>query len=63
VRLQDAPIDDIRADVVRIFDELAPCDVVFADIQASTPDDRVNAVLALCRVVEESGSRLPHERR
>lgn len=53
VRLQDAALEDIRTDVTRIYDELAPCDVVFADIQASTPDDRVNAVLEICRQIQE----------
>jgi hypothetical protein len=57
VTLYDAPLADIRADVLRIHDDLAPCDVVFADIQTGTPDERVNAVLALCREIETSARR------
>jgi hypothetical protein len=29
--------------------ELAPCDVVMADIQWTTPDQRVNEFLEICR--------------
>jgi len=32
----------------RVYRELAPCDVVMADIQASTPDKRVNELLEIC---------------
>ena len=51
VRLQEAPLDEIRDDVRRIFRDLSPCDVVLADIQAGTPDARVNEVLAICRAL------------
>ena len=50
--LQDAPLETIRRDMERIFHELAPCDIVMADIQASTPDKRVNEVLEICRNLE-----------
>jgi hypothetical protein len=36
----------------KIFHELAPCDMVMADIQTSTPDKRVNEVLEICRHLE-----------
>lgn len=52
VRLMEASADEVRQDMVRILDELSPCDVVMADIQADTPDERVNNLLAICRVVE-----------
>ncbi|MDR7418232.1 MAG: uroporphyrinogen decarboxylase family protein [Armatimonadota bacterium] len=55
VTLHDAALEEIRTDLRRIDDELAPCDVVFADIQADTPDDRVRAALAMCLEVERSG--------
>jgi len=48
VKLQDATLDEIAADMARIYEELAPCDVVMADIQATTPDERVNDLLAIC---------------
>lgn len=43
------PLDAIEDDLDRIAREYAPCDVVFADIEAGTPDDRVLAVMDLCR--------------
>ena len=51
VKLHEAPIEEIRADMERIYRELAPCDVVMADIQAQTPDLRVHDLLAVCRAV------------
>ncbi len=52
VKLQDATIDEIRKDMQKIYHELAPCDVIMADIQASTPDKRVNELLEICRTLE-----------
>ncbi len=54
VKLQDASSAEIRADMQKICDELAPCDVVMADIQATTPDARVNELLDMCRSLENS---------
>lgn len=48
VRLQEAPPEAIRQDLERVYDELAPCDLVMADVRVSTPDSRVNEVLDLC---------------
>ena len=53
VKFHDTPIEEIRADMRRIYDELAPCDVVTADIQAETPDTRVIALLGICRELED----------
>ena len=52
VTLHDAPLEDIRKDMERIYRELAPCDVVMADIQAKTSDRRVNELLEICRELE-----------
>jgi hypothetical protein len=52
VALQDAAPAVLRADMERIYRELAPCDLVMADIQASTPDERVHELLAVCRRLE-----------
>jgi hypothetical protein len=49
VKFHDAPIAEIRADMRRIYEELAPCDVVMADIQVQTPDERVIALWEMCR--------------
>ena len=53
VKLQDAPIEEIQKDMERIYEKLSPCDVVMADIQATTPDSRVNELLRICRDLEE----------
>jgi len=42
-------LDEIRADLSRIRRELGPCDVVMADIDHETPDERV---LAFARIAE-----------
>ena len=52
VKFHDAPIEEIRADMRRIYDELAPCDVVMADIQAQTPNTRIIQLLEICRALE-----------
>jgi hypothetical protein len=57
VKLQEAPLGEIEADMARIWRELAPCDVVMADIQATTPDARVKALLRICQDLEAEVSR------
>ena len=52
VKLQDTSIDEIENDMRRIHAELGPCDIVMADIQATTPDSRVNELLEICRKLE-----------
>jgi hypothetical protein len=52
VTLQDAPLNVIEEDMRRVYAELAPCDIVMADVQADTPDERVNAILKICRILE-----------
>ena len=54
VKLQGASIAEIREDMQKIHDELAPCDIVMADIQATTTDSRVNALLDICHALENS---------
>lgn len=53
-RLQDASPEEIKQDMTRILHDLAPCDIVMADVQASTPDNRVNELLAICRGLEST---------
>ena len=48
VKLQEATLAEIRRDMEKIFTELGPCDLVMADIQASTSDDRVRSLLRMC---------------
>ncbi len=39
--LANNPPDEIRTDLERIAKEYGPCDIVLADIESGTPDDRV----------------------
>lgn len=39
---------EIRKDLERIAYEYGPCDIVFADIESDTPDERVIQVIELC---------------
>ena len=59
VRLQDASLAEIEADMQCIWQDLAPCDVVMADIHPTTPDSRVHELLAICRDLEEGATRGP----
>jgi hypothetical protein len=40
-KLVDASLKEIQEDMAKVCHKLAPCDVVMADMQASTPDTRV----------------------
>jgi hypothetical protein len=48
VKLQEGSPEEIRRDMEKIYNDLGPCDLVMADIQASTPDERVQALLDMC---------------
>ncbi|MEA3453371.1 MAG: uroporphyrinogen decarboxylase family protein [Candidatus Caldatribacteriota bacterium] len=52
VRLQEASLNEIKKDMEKIYNELSPCDIVMADIQATTSDERVNELLQICRDLE-----------
>lgn len=52
--LANKPIDVIRADLERVRRELAPCDVVMADIDTEVPDERL---LAFARIARELSGR------
>jgi len=45
VALEQKTMDEIKADIQKIADELAPCDIVMADITDTTPDSRVRGFL------------------
>jgi len=55
VRLQDASKEELEKDMEKIYRELSPCDIVMADIQVSTTDDRVHELLRICRELESKG--------
>jgi len=44
-------LDKIRDDFRRIAVEYGPCDIVIADIEAGTPDDRIMAVVEMCHTL------------
>jgi hypothetical protein len=46
--LANKPFEEIKRDVERIANDYAPCDVIVADIEAGTPDERVRAFLDAC---------------
>jgi hypothetical protein len=48
VKLQEGGLEEIRKDMEKIYNDLVPCDLVMADIQSSTPDERVRALLDMC---------------
>jgi len=52
VRLKEASLGDIKKDMEKIYNELSPCDIVMADIQASTSTGRVNDFLQICKSLE-----------
>ena len=53
VRLQETNLGELREDMKKIHREIAPCDVVMADIQFSTTNRRINDFLRICRSIEE----------
>jgi hypothetical protein len=53
-KLLDASLMEIRKDMQRVYRQLAPCDVVVADMQVSTPDTRVIEFLKICNDLESS---------
>jgi len=52
VRLQETSLNEIQKDMKKIYDELSPCDIVMADIQATTSDKRINELLQICENLE-----------
>jgi len=57
VKLQEDSLEEIRKDMEKIYNDLGPCDLVMADIQASTPDERVQALLDICADIEKGGQK------
>ena len=53
MEVRDKSSEELRADLEQIAAEYGPCDLVFADIESGTPDERV---LELARMCEEISS-------
>ena len=51
VELENNTLPEIRADIERLATDYAPCDIVMADVESTTPDSRV---LDFLRIVEET---------
>lgn len=47
--LAEKPLSEIERDLDRICRELGPCDLVAADIESGTDDDRILALIDMCR--------------
>ena len=52
--LANKSLDAIRLDVGRIASEYAPCDIVLADIDAGTPDERILEFLQFCDQINQT---------
>jgi hypothetical protein len=48
VAVESKNLDEIQKDIQRIYNELAPCDVVLADVENTTPDSRIQEFLEIC---------------
>jgi hypothetical protein len=57
VKLEEGSLGEIRADLEKIYEDLAPCDVVLVAVQASTSDARVNEVIGICADIAEGDRR------
>ena len=48
------PLETIRADFETIARDYGPCDIVAADIEAGTPDERVQELIDLCEFISDA---------
>jgi len=56
--LANKDVSQIRQDLIRIARDYSPCDVVVADIEADTPDEKILEFIAICLQL----SRTSHKR-
>jgi len=54
--LTNKPWEEIKADMEKIAGEYGPCDIVAADIDVETPDDRVKALIDLCEEISSKAA-------
>jgi len=55
VELETKPLPQIQEDIRRIANQYAPCDIVMADVDSTTPDTRV---LDFLRIIEETEAEM-----
>jgi hypothetical protein len=58
IDLKNKSINDIRKDILKIYYELSPCDIVLADIDEETPDEKVLSFIKVVEEVLERGGNL-----
>lgn len=51
--LTNKPWKEVRADMEMIADQFGPCDIVAADIDVDTPDDRVKLLIDICDEISQ----------
>lgn len=56
-KLYRASSQELKEDMNKIYQDIAPCDFVMADIRKETPDERVKELLEICRALEGEGSK------
>ena len=52
VRLQEVSLNELKRDMEKIYNDLSPCDIVMADIEVTTSDQKVNQLLKICKNLE-----------
>ncbi|MCC6797103.1 MAG: hypothetical protein IT366_18445 [Candidatus Hydrogenedentes bacterium] len=60
--LADKSLEEIEFDLSRICQELGPCDIVAADIESGTPDERVIAFICICQELSDSAIKMTEKR-
>lgn len=56
--LADKSLEEIEFDLNRICRELGACDIVAADIESGTPDERVIEFISICQELSESAPKM-----
>ena len=46
-------ISEIKSDIERIAKELGPCDLVLADVESGTDDDKILELVAICKNISK----------
>jgi hypothetical protein len=55
VKIERLPLEEIRLDFIKIHEELGSCDIILADIETTTPNEKLQAVVAIADTIAEKG--------
>jgi hypothetical protein len=55
VKIENLPLDKIRADFEKIRSDLGPCDIILADVETTVPNEKIQAVVAAADSIAERG--------